>query len=482
MQVRVAPMATALARRFSSAAGWMPPREDKAAMKERLAKAQKAAASPPSLQGVKPHPVNSAAVVGSGTMGAGIAMCFAEAGIPVTLHDSSKDALDRALASMRKTWESAAKKERITAQDVQDRTERVTTETCLDNARMRGADLVVEAVFENLGVKQALFQSLDKVCKETAVLATNTSTLNVDLIFRHVRNQHMTVGMHFFSPANVMPLLENIKGSYSSQQTLATAMAVGARLGKTTVLAGNSFGFIGNRMFEVYTREALFLLEEGALPHQIDGALESWGMAMGPLAVGDLAGLDIGYSIRFEQGLTEAATRGQESGRYGGTIADRLVLLGRKGQKTQKGFYDYSGGRAPVRDAEVERLILDTSRALGMTRREISEREIIERCVFGLVNEGFKTVDDGISECVGDVDVVYAAGYGSRARQPMHFAKSMGFNKVLEGVLKYQKMMPNVPHWIPAKGLLHELHANNKARSAREQVPYLGPSGSQPHH
>lgn len=417
LQARVAPVATALARKFSGAADWMPPREDKVAMKERLAKAQMDAASPPSLQGVKARPVNSAAVIGSGTMGAGIAMCFAEAGIPVTLHDSSKEALDRALASMRKSWESAAKKERITAQDVHDLTARVTTETNLDNAHMRETDLVVEAVFENMEVKKAVFNTLDKVCKDSATLATNTSTLNVDDIFANVRHKDMTVGMHFFSPANVMPLLENIKGAHSSAETLATAMAVGGKLRKTTVLAGNCFGFIGNRMFEVYTREALFLLEEGAFPTQIDAALESWGMAMGPLAVGDLAGLDIGYSIRKEQGLTEAATRPPETGRYGGTIADKLVLQGRRGQKTSKGFYDYSAGRTPVRDAGVEQMIIDTSRELGIKRREISEREIIERCVFGLVNEGYKTVDDSISQSVGDIDVVYAAGYGSRFRQ-----------------------------------------------------------------
>jgi len=222
------------------------------------------------------------------------------------------------------------------------------------------------------------------------------------------------------------------------------------------VVAGNCFGFIGNRMFEVYTREALFLLEEGALPHQIDAALEAWGFAMGPLKVGDLAGLDIGYDIRRSQGLTDPATRPSETGRYGGTVADRLVQAGRKGQKTQKGFYDYTQGRQPVRDAAVEELVVATSAELGITRRDISDREIVERCILGLVNEGYKTVDDGIAGAVGDVDVVYAAGYGARQRQPMHFAQSLGPRQVLEAVLKYQKQMPDVPHWVPASGLARD--------------------------
>ena len=450
-------------------------------MKERLAKAQKVAATPPQLQNARPRPVHSAAIVGAGTMGAGIAMCFAEAGIPVTVHDASREVLDRAVSSMLKSWESAAKKEKITAQSVQDFLACVNTETSLENERMRTADLVVEAVFEDMAVKKGVFASLDKICKPSATLATNTSTLDVDNIFADVHHREMTVGMHFFSPANVMPLLEVVRGAHSSDDTLATAMSVGARLRKTTVLAGNCFGFIGNRMFEVYTREALFLLEEGALPHEIDAALEAWGMAMGPLAVGDLAGLDIGYSIRKSQGLTEAATRPKAHGRYGGSIADKLVEMGRKGQKTKKGFYDYSAGRARVRDAAVEALICETSRELGLERRAISEREIVERCVLGLVNEGYKAVDDGIAGAVGDVDVVYAAGYGARLRQPMHFAEMLGTLRVLEGIRKYQKMMPDVPHWRPAAGLLRQLHADDKARAARQQVPYLGPSGSQSH-
>jgi 3-hydroxyacyl-CoA dehydrogenase len=311
----------------STVVDWMPPPDDKDSMRERLSKAQKAAASPPQLEGIKPRPIESAAVIGSGTMGAGIAMCFAEAGIPITLHDTSQGALDKALASMRKTWESAAKKGKIAAQEVEERLCRVKTRTTLDNEYMKATDLVIEAVFENMEVKKAVFSTLDRVCKDTATLATNTSTLNVDDIFASIRNKDMAVGMHFFSPANVMPLLENIKGAHSSPETLATAMAVGRMVRKTAVLSGNCFGFIGNRMFEVYTREALFLLEEGALPHQIDAALESWGMAMGPLAVGDLAGLDIGYSIRKEQGLTDASTRAPATGRYGGTIGTILAVL-----------------------------------------------------------------------------------------------------------------------------------------------------------
>jgi len=401
----------AVGRRLSATAEWMPPREDKDAMKGRLAEAQKSASRPPQLAGVTARKVQSAAVIGSGTMGAGIAMCFAEAGIPVALHDTSREALDRALASMRKTWESAAKKEKISPQDALDFSARVSAETTLDTASMRATDLVVEAVFENMQVKKGVFATLDNVCKESATLATNTSTLNIDEIFADVRNKHMTVGMHFFSPANVMPLLENIKGAHSSPETLATAMALGVKLRKVPVLAGNCFGFIGNRMFEVYAREAMFLLEEGALPHEIDSALMNWGMAMGPLAVGDLAGLDIGYSIRKEQGLTNAQTRPAHTGRYGGTVPDKLVLQGRSGQKTKKGFYDYSAGRTPSRDPAVEDLIIQTSQELGITRRQISEREIIERCVLALINEGFKIVDDGIAEATSHIDVVYAAGY-----------------------------------------------------------------------
>jgi len=411
------------------------------------------------LAKAQPSKVSQAAIVGAGTMGGGIAMCFAEAGMDVTIVDRSEEALANGLRIVRGNWEASAKKGKLSEAQVESLMSRISTASSFEDTKVKEADVVVEAAFERMAVKKEIFGALDKACKPTALLATNTSTLDIDEIARATSRPSSVVGMHFFSPANIMPLLENVAGSASSPEALATAMVLGKRLRKKTVLARNCFGFIGNRMLEPYVREALYLLEEGATPKQVDAPLRAFGLAMGPLQMSDLAGNDIGYNIRKDLGWSEATMKDGE--RYWAGVADKLVESGRLGQKTKKGWYDYAAGRTPVDDEQVEDLIVEHSKSIGMARRSISPQEITDRTLLGLVNEGFKIVDEGIAQRESDVDIVYIYGYGfpRKSGGPLFWARHLrdgGLPQVVEDLRKYAKAHPNVPHWTPSELLVRE--------------------------
>jgi 3-hydroxyacyl-CoA dehydrogenase len=396
---------------------------------------------------LEPLPIRRAAVVGAGTMGGGIAMCFANAGIPVTVLEVSRDLLERGLALVRRNYEASVSRGSLT----RERAERALAliEGTLDYAALGAADIVIEAVFEDMRVKKEVFARIERAAPPQAVLATNTSTLDIDEIAAATSRPGQVVGTHFFSPANVMKLLENVRGARTSAQTIATVMALGKRLGKVPVLARNCDGFIGNRMLQFYMGEAEFLLEEGATPEQIDGVIEGFGFAMGPLAVRDLAGNDVGYLIRKSRRLPP--------GERVSPILERLVQQGRLGQKAGRGYYRYEGRkRSP--DPEVRSLIEGVSRELGIERREIGEREILERLLHPLVNEGARILEEGIAIRASDIDVVYANGYGfPRFRGgPMHWAESQGLGRVLETM---RRLAPSHGmRWRPA-ALLEKLAA-----------------------
>ncbi len=346
---------------------------------------------------IQPRPVRSAAVAGAGTMGRGIAMAFANAGIPVRLMDRGHAELEHALESIGKLYERSVKNGRFSREDADARLERISTALSYDG--FENADVIVEAVYENLDAKLAVFRDLDRVAHERATLATNTSTLDIDKIAAATRRPENVLGLHFFSPANVMKLLEVVRGGSTSDETIATGMELGRKLKKIPVLAGNCFGFIGNRMFAPYREAAIACAEEGALPWQVDRALEEWGMAMGPLAVGDLAGLDIGWAIRREAGL-------------GTNFEDVLHRHGRYGQKTRAGWYlyDEKGVRQP--DHAVETMLREYAAEEGVPQRKFTDAEIVDRCITALRDEGGRILDEGIALRAADVDIVYVHGYG----------------------------------------------------------------------
>jgi 3-hydroxyacyl-CoA dehydrogenase len=403
--------------------------------------------------------VARAAVIGGGTMGRGIAMSFANAGIPVRLLEVGDDQLAATRAAIEKTYAGQVAKGKITQGEATDRAALIDGALRYDD--LGDCDVVVEAVFEEMDLKQQVFAELDRVMREGALLATNTSTLDVDAIAAATKRPASVVGMHFFSPAHVMKLLEVVRGKGSSPEAIATAMQLGKQLGKVSVLAGNCDGFIGNRMLAGYTREAMFLLEEGALPQDVDRAMLRFGMPMGPFAMMDLAGLDVGWRIRKRRGRPEGV-------RYC-ALGDALCERGRFGQKTNAGWYRYAeGSRAPERDPEVEQLIEQASKDAGMERREIEEREIIERCIYPLINEGIRILDEGIAIRPSDIDVVYVYGYGFPAYRggPMHYADHLGVAKVLEAVERYHAVHGTL--WEPAP-LLRRLAAENKPVSSLDR-------------
>lgn len=393
-------------------------------------------------------PIRRAGVVGAGTMGGGIAMCFANAGIPVALLELSAEALERGLGAIHRNYESSV---------VRGSLERARAEASLalisgvsDYAALGSADIIIEAVFEDLRVKQEVFAQLDRSAAPHAILATNTSTLDIDAIAASTSRPGQVVGTHFFSPAQVMRLLENVRGRRTSAQTLATVMALGKTLGKVPVLAGNCEGFIGNRMLMFYGAEAEFLLEEGATPEQIDRVIEAFGFAMGPLAVRDLAGNDIGWAIRKGRRLPPDERWSP--------ILERLVAAGRLGQKSGRGFYRYEG-RARLADPEVLALIEQVSRELGIGRRAIPDEEILDRLLHPLVNEGARIVEEGIALRAGDVDVVYVNGYGFPAWRggPMYWAQQSGLDRV---VATMRRLAPtHGARWRPA-ALIERLAAS----------------------
>jgi 3-hydroxyacyl-CoA dehydrogenase len=376
--------------------------------------AEREAAKLPEIASVKAPEIRSAAVIGAGTMGGGIAMCFANAGIPVTVVETSEEALARGMDVITKNYRNTASRGGLSAEEMQARIGRITPTT--DLAAVAGADIVVEAVFEDMGVKQELFGKLDRIVKPGAVLASNTSYLDVNTIARSTARPDAVVGMHFFSPANVMRLLEVVRGEATSPQTLATAVAAGRKVGKVPAVVGVCHGFVGNRMLRVRTIEAERLLLEGALPQDVDGALTDFGLPMGPFAMSDLAGLDVSWRMRKAQGLTAA-------------IADQLCERGWFGQKTGRGFYLYEqGSRTPKPDPEVAQLIADTSARLGIVRGALGKDEITERLLFPMINEGARILQEGIARRPGDIDVIWVYGYGFPAWRggPMHYADSVG--------------------------------------------------------
>ncbi len=359
------------------------------------------------------------AVIGAGTMGGGIAMNFLNAGIPVTILESRQEALDRGLATIRKNYESTVKKGRLTADKMESRLALLKPTLSYDD--LKDADLVIEAVFEEMGVKEQVFRKLDEVARPGAILATNTSTLDVDRIAAATKRPQDVVGMHFFSPANVMKLLEVVRGKATAKDVLATVMDIGKKIRKTAVVSGVCDGFIGNRMLKYYKAQANELVEEGATPQQVDRAMEKYGMAMGPFRVGDLAGNDIGWAIRKRLYAEDPKARKQP-------IGDRLCEMGRFGQKTGAGWYRYEPGRRdPIPDPVVDEVIAAVRKEMGITPRKIADEEIVKRCLSALASEGKKILDEGIAARASDIDVVYLTGYGFPAFRggPMHYAESV---------------------------------------------------------
>ncbi len=402
-----------------------------------------------------------AAVIGFGTMGGGIAMSFANAGIPVTVLEMTQEALDKGLALCRRNWEASAQKGKMAPQQVEQRMALLAPTLRYED--LGSADIVIEAVFEDLAVKQKVFRELDRVAKAGAILATNTSTLDINQVAAVTRRPADVLGTHFFSPANVMRLLEVVRGAATAPDVLATVMKLARPLKKVAVVSGVCDGFIGNRMLEHYVRQSLFLLEEGASPQQVDKALTDFGMAMGIFAVGDLAGLDIGYAIR------QRRYREKPDVRYP-RIADRVVELGRLGQKTGRGWYRYeAGNRTPQVDPEVELLIDAYRKELGITPRAISDEEIVQRCILALVNEGARILAEGIAQRASDIDVVYLTGYGFPAWRggPMYFAESFGLAKVVEAMRRFAALPgADAAFWEPA-ALLAQCAASGRRFDAR---------------
>jgi 3-hydroxyacyl-CoA dehydrogenase len=347
--------------------------------------------------------IKTVGILGAGTMGTGIGLAFLNGGFPVTIVETTQEALDRGVDRVKDTLSANAKRGRITESQAADRFAKLTPSLKMED--LGNADLIIEAVFENMALKKEVFQKLDKIAKSGAIIATNTSTLDVDEIAAVTKRPQDVLGLHFFSPANIMRLLEIVRAEKTATDVMATSMAVAKRIGKVGVQAGVCDGFVGNRMLAAYGGEVQAMTLEGAMPREIDGALEAWGMAMGPLAVSDLAGLDVGYRIRKERKLSgEAAQLAR--------IPDRIVEMGRHGQKTGAGYYKYDANRKRLVDPEIEALIRAEAEALQIKQRSIPAEEIVERCLLRLANEGAKIVEEGIALRASDCDVMYLNGYG----------------------------------------------------------------------
>jgi 3-hydroxyacyl-CoA dehydrogenase len=398
--------------------------------------------------------IKSAAVIGAGTMGGGIAMNFVNAGIPVMLLETKQEALDKGIATIRKNYENTMKKGKLTQEKFDQRVGMISG--TLNYADIGQADIVVEAVFEDMGVKETVFRKLDEVMKPGAILASNTSTLDVDQIASFTKRPQDVIGTHFFSPANVMKLLEIVRGKATAKDVLATTLALSKKIKKTGVVSGVCDGFIGNRMIEQYSRQAGFLIEEGALPEQVDKAVEKFGFAMGPFRMGDLAGNDIGWYIRKRRYVEKPEII------YSKT-ADLLCELGRYGQKTGAGWYDYKAGdRKAYASSLVNDMIIQHSADIGVERRKISDQEIIERLVYSLVNEAAHILEEGIAMRASDIDMVYLTGYGFPVFRggPMFYADTVGLPHVLTAMEKLAKGRHG-DAWTPAP-LLVKLAAEGK--------------------
>ncbi|MGZ5847673.1 MAG: 3-hydroxyacyl-CoA dehydrogenase NAD-binding domain-containing protein [Ramlibacter sp.] len=422
--------------------------------------AERAASKIPDVpEGTPKREIKTVGVIGAGTMGGGISMNFLNAGIPVTILEMKQEALDRGVATIRKNYEAQVKKGKL-KQDKYDQ-RMALLKTTLDYKDLAQCDLVIEAVFEEMGVKQKVFETLDATMKPGAILASNTSTLDVNKIAAFTKRPQDVVGLHFFSPANVMKLLEVVRGEKTAKDVLATVMALAKTIRKTAVVSGVCDGFIGNRMIEQYSRQAGFLLDEGATPQQVDKAIEKFGFAMGPFRMGDLAGNDIGWAIRKR--------RAQERPNmlYSRT-ADKLCELGRFGQKTGAGWYDYQAGkRDAIPSKLVEDMIAEHRKSLGITPRKISDEEIVQRLVFALVNEGAHIVEEGIASRASDIDMVYLTGYGFPVFRggPMLYADQVGLFNVMQAMKRFQQNpRDDAKFWEPAP-LIKRLVAEGKTFS-----------------
>ncbi len=375
------------------------------------------------------QPIDTAAVIGAGTMGGGIAMNFANAGIPVHVLEVSQEALDKGLGVVEKNYAASLSKGRISQAGMDAAMGLITGTTDYDD--VKDADVVVEAVFEDMDLKKEVFASLDKVCKPDAILATNTSSLDVNEIASATERPEKVIGTHFFSPANVMRLLENVRGAQTSKETIATVMRLSRTIGKVGVLVGVCDGFVGNRMLHAYMNQANFLLEEGALPQQVDKVIFDFGFPMGPFTMGDMAGLDVGWRVRQER------AKRRPSNERMSPIADRICEKGRFGQKTGAGWYTYEdGSRTPLPDPEIEELIIAVSKELGIERRPIDDQEILERCLYPLINEGAKILEEGIALRPADIDIVWIYGYGFPVYRvgPMFHADLVGTKTIYDAM------------------------------------------------
>lgn len=405
--------------------------------------AERAVAKIPGIsKDTRTYPVRRAAILGSGTMGGGIAMALANAGIAVIVKDTDPQSLDRGMQTVRQNYEASVSKGRFTREVMDQRLALIRPQLTYEG--FESVDLIIEAVFENMALKRQIFFDIDKIAGPDCVLATNTSTLNVDEIAAATSRPHMVVGTHFFSPAHVMRLLEIVRGERTSNEVIATALALAKQVKKVGVVVGNCRGFVGNRMMLPYMREAHFLVEEGATPSQVDGALLDFGMAMGIFAVEDMGGLDLSWRIRQEYKHLE------KPGERVPLVLEKLYQLGRMGQKNGAGWFRYGADRKPVADPEVETLIEATAKEAGIPRRAISAEEIIERCLYVMINEGARILDEGRALRAGDIDTIYLSGYGFPAYRggPMWYADTVGLDSVLKRILAFREK--HGPSWEPA--------------------------------
>jgi len=413
--------------------------------------AERAASKIPDLpEGTPTRTIAKVGVIGAGTMGGGITMNFLNIGIPVVLLETAQEALDRGLATIRRNYENSAKKGKLTSEQVEQRMGSITP--TLDYAAFADVDLVIEAVFENMEVKEKVFRQLDAVCKPGCILASNTSYLDINRIAAFTQRPGDVLGLHFFSPANVMRLLEVVRGAQTAPDVLATAMALGKKIKKIAVVSGVCDGFIGNRMLARYGPSAYGLINAGATPQQVDKALERFGFAMGPFRVGDLAGLDIGWATRKRKALEAGIP-------HDPVVADKLCELGRFGQKAGAGWYRYEPGvREPQTDAVVEQLIADYRAAKGFTPRKVSDEEVVERCVYALINEGARILAEGIAVRASDIDLVYLNGYGFPRHRggPMRYADEVGLANIVRALRRFALEPGADASWQPAP-LLVEL-------------------------
>ncbi len=431
---------------------------DRAAAAEHVRFAEREAAKTGLPADTPLRPVDQVAVIGAGTMGGGIAMALANAGLPVVLVDADAAALERGLQRVRANYDTSVQRGKLTPEAVAERMARIRgTNNLADAGGPDGADLFIEAVFEDMALKQRLFRELDAIAKAGAILATNTSGLDINEIAAATRRPQDVVGAHFFSPANVMRLLEVVRTDATAADVVVTLMALGRRIGKVAVLARIWPGFIGNALFRQYNRDAHFLVEDGALPHEVDATLTKFGYAMGIFAVHDMAGNDVGYPTRKAQMATRPTDR-----RWNDLIL-KLVEMGRLGQKSGQGWYRYEAGdRRPQRDPELEAWIVAESARMGIQRRPIGEEEILERCLYGMVNEGARLLEHGIALRPSDIDIVYLTGYGFPAAQggPMAMADRIGLPKVLAAI---RRLHAEHGFWWQPAPLLEQLVAEGRS-------------------